>query len=194
MAINSQYPGFVDIAYHSLYAPHSMEQCHHGWNYSGGDPESGTFNTWDDGEVEADVMIRNLVDTLKVFHLPTTVFDFYTIYTLADPTADPVPVYAAALGVAGTSAETEWAKAVTTTLNFKTTDFFDAKIKMLDTPSASGFDPILSFDASPAALEVLEELANTGNGWSARHDSRINTLKTITFNLDQGLRKEYRMG
>lgn len=194
MAENSQYPGFVKIDYHSTYAPHSMEICHHGWNYSGGAPESGTFNTWTAGEIEADVMINALITALKVFVLASTVFDFYTIYTMEDEDADPAPVYAASLGVVGTSVETEWSKAVSTTFNLKTTDFFDAKIVLLDTPSASGFDKILSFDASPEAEEILETLADEANGWSARHNSRISTLKSVTFNLDQGLRHQYRMG
>jgi hypothetical protein len=194
MAENSQYPGFVKIDYHSAYAPHSMEICHNGWNYSGGSPESGTFNAWDSSEIEADVMINALVDTLADFHLATTVYDFYTIYTMEDEDADPVPVYANTLGVAGESTETEWAKAISTTFNIKTVSFADMKIVLLDTPSASGFDKILSFDASVAALDVMDQLTAETNAWSGRANSRPGTLKSITFNLDQALRHQYRMG
>ena len=193
MTQNSQYPGFVEIFYHTLWGQHSMEVCHHGWNYAGGSPESGEFNTWDDGVVEADVMINDFVDTLLPFFLPTTTFDTYTIYTMADEDADPTPVYAAALDLDGTSIETEWAKAVQTTFTFRTESFNIAKLVLLDTPSAAGFDKILSFGASVEALAILAELSDETNGWSARANSRINTLVQISYTLNETLRRSYRM-
>lgn len=190
---NSQFPGFVDIVYHSPYGVHHMEICHHGWDFSGGSPVSGNFNTWNDTQIEADLMINNLVDEMLPFWTGVVVLDQYTIYTLADPDAPPVPVYAAALGNAGTSIETEWLKAVQTTFSFRTTNFGVAKLVLLDTPSASGFDKILSFAASAEALAIFAELSSLDNGWQARDQGRINVLSQITFTLNEKLRREYNM-
>jgi hypothetical protein len=193
MAPNSLYPAFVVIDYHSLWGAHKMTIPTRAWDYSGGTPASGAFADWEEGQKEADVMVNDLVDELAPFFLATTTFDLYTIYTMASATAAPTPVYSAALGIDGTSIETEQAKGVQTTFTFRTDLFGIFKLVLLDAPAAAGFDRILSFDASPAALAVLGEVSALANAWAGRDGGRPNTLVQIAYTLNEKLRREYNM-
>jgi hypothetical protein len=167
--------------------------CHHGWNYDGGVTPGGTINTWNGGVIPAIDMIEDLIALFVPFFLPSYNFDFYTIYTMASPTAEPVPVFTDSLNNPGTSIETEWAKAVQTTFSFGTEAFGQAKLIFLDAPAAAGFDKILSFGASAEALAILDMLKDEDRGWQARDQSRITVLKQITYTLNEKLRREFNM-
>lgn len=193
MTPHSLYPAYVVIDYHSAWGTHKMTIPTRAWDYSGGTPASGAFSNWEEGQVEAHTMISALVADLVPFFLPTTTFDLYTIYTMANETALPTPVYSAALGVDGTSVETEWARGVQTTFSFRTDLFGTFKLVLLDAPSAAGFDKILSFDASPAALAILAEVSNLSNAWAGRDGGRPNTLVQIAYTMNEKLRREYNM-
>lgn len=193
MAENSLYPAFVRINYHSPYGVHTMTIPTLGWDYSGGTPLGGIFAAWDASDREAVDMISDFVNLIKPFFLATTTFDNFTIYTMASAEADPTPVFAGELAIDGTSVETEWAKAVQMTWTFRTSLFGIFKLVFLDVPSASGFDKILSFGASPEAEAVRDYLAADTNGFAGRDGGQVSVLDQISFTLNEKLRREYHM-
>lgn len=190
---NSRYPGFVEIVSHSPYGVHTQEICHHGWDYSGGTPPGGVFNTWNGGTQDAVTMVEDLISVLIPFYLPSYNFDMYTVYTMADPDADPTPVWSDSLNNPGSSVNTNQAKAVQTTFSFGTEAFGQAKLIMLDAPTGTDFEKVLSFAASPEAIAILDMLKDPDRGWQARDGSRITILKQISYTLNEKLRREYNM-
>jgi hypothetical protein len=193
MAANSLYPSFVKIDYHSVYSVHSMTIPTLQWDDETSVGGKGQFMSHAGTPTDADAMIKDLIDLIKVFFLATTSFDAYTIYVMDTPTSVPLPVAANSLGVAGTSVETEWAKAVQTTFTIRTALFGVMKLVLLDAPAAAGFDRIASFDASPEAEAIVDELSDVTNGWAGRDGGRPNTLVQIAYTLNEKLRREYHM-
>lgn len=193
MALNSLYPAFVKIDYHSPYGAHSMTIPTLPWTnipIAGG---HGAFDIWSVGTRDADDMIKDYVNLLKVFFKPDHFFDQYTIYTMATPTSAPTPVTGNTLSIEGTEASSHWSKAVQTTFSIRTADFGQMKIVLLDAPVPNSFDKIASFDASPEALALVAELADPDNGWSGRDGSKPATLTQIAYTLNEKLRREYNM-
>lgn len=193
MTANSQYPGFVDIAYHSPWGNHHMQLCTTQWDDSIVVSPQGSFLSWTGTPRDADDMIKDLANKLKVFFQPDHFLDSYTIYTMASPTSRAIPVRAGSLNIEGTEASSHWAKAVQTTFSIRTSDFGQMKLILLDAPQPGSFDKISSFDASPEAVAVIDELASSANAWSGRDGARPYVLSQITYTLNEKLRREYGM-
>lgn len=189
---NSLYPAFVKIDYHSAQGAHVMIIPTLEW-HANDILVAGEFESWNAGLVDADDKINDLVDLFLPFFLATTTFDFYTIYTMASPTAAAQPVAAASLAKVGTSVSTTWAKAVQKTLIMRTTDFGIMKLVFLDCPSGNNFDPVNAYGVDPATTAIINELKNEDSPWSARDNGRPNTLIKQTTTLNEKLRKEYNM-
>ena len=193
MALHSLFPAYVQIDYHSPWGAHKMTLPTRTWDdtiVAGG---HGAFLSWTEDPVDADDMIKDLVNVLKPFWMPESFFDQYTIYAFADEDSEPVPVTANSLGIEGTEPNDNWAKAVQTTFSIRTADFGQIKLVFLDAPQPASFDKILSFDASPEAIAVMDELSNDEKAWSGRDNARPMQLVQIAYTLNEKLRREYNM-
>jgi hypothetical protein len=193
MAENSKSPAFVVIDYHSSYAPHKMTLCTREWTDDASVGGSGSFESWAGPQRDAHDMINDLVVLLAPFFKPHVSFDFYTIYTQADEDAVPQPVAAQSLGIDGESAQTAWDKAVQTTFSFRTSNFGTAKLVLLDAPSGGVFGKVSSFDASPEAIAIFDQLKSDDEAWSGRDNGHINVMTQIAYTLNEKLRKNYYM-
>jgi len=190
---NSLFPAFVVIEYHSAFGHHKMTIPTKVYTGSGVGFPAGSFLAWDSSNRDADEMINDLVELLAPFWKVDTTFDSYTIYSMADPEAAPLPEYAAALGIPGSNAGTYWSKAVQTTFSFRTDLFGQFKLVMLDAPAPVSFDRIDTFSTSPEAIAIRDELALSSNAWSARDNGKPITLVQIAYTLNEKLRREYDM-
>jgi hypothetical protein len=193
MAPNSLFPAYVLIQYTTAYGTHFMTLPTLEWMDETSVGGAGRFAVWAGGSVDADEMINNFVDAIAPFWKADTSFNLYTIYTLADAEATPLPRIAKALEQVGTNVTTSWSKAVETTFMMRTDLFGIRRLVFLDAPSGNNFDKISQFDTSPEALAILAELADDGNGWSARDNGKPILLTQITYTLNEKLRKEYGM-
>jgi hypothetical protein len=67
------------------------------------------------------------------------------------------------------------------------------KLVLLDAPSSNLFDKILAFGASPAAVDIFDQLSDLGNGWAGRDGAKVGVMVQIAYTLNDKLRREYGM-
>lgn len=192
---NSLFPGFIVIDYHSTVGQHKMTIPTRAWNPLGGTTGHGGYVAWDSSDRDADEMVIDLVTELCKICSDEVDFDRYTIYTMADVDAFPVPVAGdtcnALTGVDGTPG---WFKAVQFTYTFYDTEFKDAKLTLLDASSNGDFSKRLPGALSADEQDVVDEFILVSNAWSSRNGARPSTLRSLTVNLNQKLRREYGLG
>lgn len=189
MTTNSLFPAAVQINYHGALAPHTMTIPTKVHNAGAG---SGSFDTWAGGTISADTMINALVTLMLPFFNSDTVFDNYIINEYADAVSPADPVYSAPfVAKVGSDGGASWAGAVESIIIARTDAFGIAKLSLLDSISNNDFNPILS--ASGALSALLTEWFALTNGWSGRDNAKPSTFMKMTLNLNQKLRKEYRL-
>jgi len=187
-------PASIRFDYHSAFGPHTMIVKTLPWLPSSITGSMGSYVSWSGAPVDAEAMIDDLVDKMKVFLNPTSSFDLVTIYTKATPTALSVVEAIKALAVVGTSAAGGVSKAVQATFNFKTTIAGNTKLVFLDYPHGTGdFDKQTFTSFSAGAIALFTELALVTNAWAGRDNHRINTFVSVTNTLNEKLRKSYKM-
>lgn len=189
----SLYPSFVVITYSTAFGIHTMSLPTRAWDPVAGSFASGSFPAWDDDSpVEADTMIQELLTTLAEFVPTNTNFGRYTIYTMATPTSIPLPRYTAAIDIDGTAAPNSLYEASQLTFHFKTEDFNESKLVLLDAVQPDGFNKILnplSFADVPA---VATNWTSVDNAWAGRDGTRPGTIYSITCDLNDRLRRAYK--
>lgn len=191
MAPNSLSPASVVIDYHSAYGPHKMTIPTREWfptSITGG---LGSYGNWLAGTIDAEAMITNLIDKLKVFLKTNAAFDNITIYTQATATSPNIPRTSKAIAIAGL-ATTGNEAAISRTWNFKTTANGNGKIELLDSPlPATGFARIHAADFNAGELDVLGEIEGGLNAWSGRDDNQFNNCRAISIDLNDKLQRMY---
>jgi len=182
-------PYFVRCNYHYILGPHTMTLPTNVWN-----PDStvGTFEAWDSSAPAADTMINDLVTLMLPFFDANTTFDNWTIFKQLLPTDEPTPQMGGGFtGKIGTNGGGSWSAAVELIITARSTNFGIAKLDFLDGASNDNYNPITTFTG--AIANVVNEWADPSNAWRARDNGRINTFLKMTVNLNQKLRKTYRL-
>lgn len=192
MAPNSLSPASVVISYHSAYSAHRMTIPTLAWIPVGFAGDLGGYASWNASARDAEAMIGDLVAKLKVLVPATTLFDEATIYTMATPTSPNIPRASKALAVAGTSASTDPSAAVSATFNMKTGGNGNSKIVLLDVPIGNNwFAPIFPADFTTALTDVFDQMNDPNNAWAGRDDEQIQSFRSVTFDLNDKLQKQY---
>jgi hypothetical protein len=190
MTVHSLAPAYVQIMYHSAYAPHVMTIPTKEWNP--GTPY-GDFDTWSASSVPGDEMIEDLVTLMLPFFQPTVTFDSFTIFTKEDALAPAIPRASKVLDLDGTNIGAGEMKATQATWSAKTEAGGNAKIIMLDYYHGGDFDKIdfggLGVDGSAFTAEWF----NTAKGWAGRDNARPYFFQQISITLNEKLRREYHM-
>jgi hypothetical protein len=187
-------PAYVKLDYISVWGAHSHLIPLKEWILTNLSGTMGSFINWAGAPVDAEVMIDDLVDLLAPLHKADTTYTLATIYKKLLAEDPALPVASKALTVVGTSALTTHAKAIQATLNMRSLGVQPVKLVFLDVPHSGGdFDkvPASGFDADINA--IVSEFTNINNAWSARDNTRPNTGISVTWNLNQELRKNYGM-
>lgn len=192
MAVESLDPAYVQIDWHSPYAPHRMTLPTVAWSpVNALLGHTGTYINWLGATLDADVAINALVTLLAAEYNSDTVFDRYTIYTKASPTAESVPVIAENLAVAGSGTFTGWSEAVQATIFMRDTAFKPTKLVLLDKPTDNAFGRYYVLDTPSVPLVAL--WMSTAGIWSSRAGNRPNVFKNVTVTLNKRLRREYHL-
>lgn len=195
MAPNSLSPASVKINYHTTFAPHAMVLPTLEWFPTSITGTLGSYQAWDLTTIDAEVMINDLVDLLAALVPSTTIFDAATVYTQATATSPNIPQASAALTQVGSSGATGLQEANSATFNFKTLGNGNAKIVLLDFPlGTGGYNAIHPSGFGADVLALAAEYESTAKAWAGRDDTRVNVLRKVTFDLNDKLQKEYRMG
>ena len=194
MAPNSLSPASVKINYHSAYGAHAMTIPTLAWFPTSISGNLGSYNPWTGTPIDAEQMVNDLVDLLKVFLQATCAFDQATVYTQATPTAPNIPQASVALTQVGTSGATQFNQAISNTFNFKTFANGDARLVLLDAPvPATGFIPLVPAGFTTDVSNLEGEFTDTANAWAGRDDSRPTLLRKVTYDLNDKLQKLYHL-
>lgn len=187
-------PASVLINYHTAFAAHTMTLPTLAWFPTSITGALGSYQAWDLSTIDAEVAVNNLVDLLAPLVPASTVFDLATVYTMAGPTSPNIPRASVGLIQVGTSGATGLAEANSATFNFKTLGNSNAKIVLLDFPLGSGgYNRLLPTGFSAPVLALAAEYESTAKMWAGRDDTRPSVLRTVTFDLNDKLQKQYRM-
>lgn len=190
MAVGSLSPAFVQISYHSPYAPHVMTIPTREWEPG---IDGGTFQTWEDSNINAVEMVEALVDKMKVFFVAAVSFDSFTIFTQPTPEDLPVPRFSAVLDVVGTNASSHPYKAIQQTWTAKAEDGSLAKLVFLDMQNAGNFERLTFADLGAEGTALLNEWFAETNGWSSRLNARPYFYLQTSTTVNEKLRKQYHM-
>jgi len=194
MAPNTLSPASFVIDYSTPYATHRMTVPTLAWLSTSITGALGSYAPWTGSNIDAEVMISDLIDLLKAFVLPTTSFNLITIYTKDDSDAPNIPRASKDIAVVGTSGGTGLAKAISTTFNFKTTGNGNAKLVLLDTPLGSGgFEPLFPSGFTTPVTDLSDLFTDPLAAFSGRDDNRPNILRKVSFDLNDKLQKSYHM-
>jgi hypothetical protein len=188
-------PTFIQIDYTSAYAPHSMRLHATEWNpvpITGG---MGSFTNWNGTPRDAEEMIDDFLLDLKELMNPYSTITLATIFTKPTESAPSIPVASKSLAIVGTNALTTHDKAIQSTVNMRTTLFHPVKLVSLDVPhDGTNFDKQNISTAGTSYVAVYNELRGDDNAWCGKDGAQIGSLISITWNINQALRKQYGMG
>lgn len=190
MTVHSLAPAFVEISYHSAYAPHVMTIPTLDWTPGG---TYGDFATWSSSSIAADAMIEALVDKLQPFFQATVIFDSFTVFTMEDATAPAIPRASKVLALNGTNIGVGEMKATQGTWSAKTEAGNVAKIVMLDYYHGGDFDRVDFSNVGVDGTAFLDEWFALTNGWSGRDNSRPYFFQQLSITLNEKLRRQYHM-
>jgi hypothetical protein len=137
--------------------------------------------------------IEDFVDVIKAAYKTTYNFQSWTLFTMEDPEATPIPVQSGNLNIAGTNASTTWDKAVQQTLTWRTDAFGIFKLVLLDSVSDGSFDKVVDVEANPG-IEAIHDYVTADETWLAGRDGgRPNVFLQNAKTLNEKLRRSYRM-
>lgn len=192
MPLHSLFPSYYVINYHSELARHKMTLPTRAWNSLGGTGGSGGFTAWDESNRDAIEMIVDLVALLVVRHGATVVYDDWTIYNIPVENGPAFPVAAGVFtGATGEDSSPGWYKAVQATFSFFDTAFNESKVVLLDAASDNGFDRRSIATYIAAETDVATEWMLDSNAWASRAGFQPVTFRTVTYTINNALRKRY---
>jgi hypothetical protein len=190
---NFRGPFFVVIEYHSSFGPHRMQIPTKDWSPPAFGADFGLFEKWEGGQIDADLMISNLVGKLKAFLTPDSVFDNYTIFSQPTDTVGAVPVMANDLGATVGTAAASWDQATQMTVNFRTSLFGKAKLVLLDFSALDDWSKVRTLPGSGALFDLVGEFTASTNGWQGQDNGQPTTFVSVTRTLNEKLRRSYRL-
>jgi hypothetical protein len=181
-------PYWIQLNY-TGYAPHTMTIPIKGWNPSG---TIGTVDIWSGGTENTLTMMSGFVTVLKPMFNADISFNNYLVYKQLLPADTPEPVSSQQFsGQIGTNAGGSWASAVEIIFIARTTAFGIVKLDLLDACSEDNFNPVISPATNPQLL--IDYWFNDAHGFAGRDNAQPNTFLKYTVNLNQKLRKSYRL-
>lgn len=191
MSHNSLYPSFVRINYTTAYAPHSQTVPTTTVSNDAGDWQ---FHPEDGGTViGVDDAVIAWIGTMRQYYPASTVFTDATLFTMATPTATPVPVFSFPIALLGTGVPGtgDDVKATQGTFTFRTDQGGIFKLVFLDM-IVSSWEKITS--PTNALVSALVTHVLTTQHWMAGRDGgdpRVFLQRATT--LNERLRRSYRM-
>lgn len=192
MTEHTLFPSFVVVNYHSEMARHKMTLPTRAWNPLGGETVLGGYEAWDSSNRDAVEMINDLVTKLVVRHGATVVYDEAVIYNIPVEFGAAYPVgnviFEDAVGTDGTPG---WYKAVQATFSFYDTGFNESKLVLLDAASDNGFDRRSAATYITAETDIANEWRADTNAWASRAGLQPKTFRTVTYTINDALRKRY---
>lgn len=191
MAVYTLFPSYVNIFYHSPWAPHVATLPTRQWSTGVG---NGTFLAWDASDIDAEDMINEYVDALTALFTTEIVFDYYQINNFADEESAPVPVAYGDLAQAGSvAAGVIDNKAIQFTVTWQCVGGHILKTVLLDANSASDHDKIGPTGIAAAVPDLVTAVTAPTNAWASRAGTQPLFPKQGAYTINERLRRAYHM-
>jgi hypothetical protein len=157
-----------------------------------GDP-TGSMENWDGDTITVQDMMDAFLTAMAELFLASTLINGYSVWTYADPDADPVFRAAESLSITGTSTSVNQAKAVQTTYSMLDTEGEVVKLTTLDAPVVS-FERFVGLSALTADEAAWVNIfASVEWAFSSRNGAKPNIFRQRSSTLNEKLRREYHM-
>lgn len=191
---NSLSPAFVKINYTSQYAPHVMTVPSVPLIAAAGEDAPPYFDLRG-AEIDVSVVtgVTDFVNIIKPMFPPGTTFTDYTVFSQPGVGDIPVPVWSAALGIAGTAGSAADKKAIQNTFTFRATDFSLFKLVLLDVPNDLGFDRRATLAGSAPHVAMSNYVTAQATWIASRGGGRPKTFLQYSSTLNEKLRRSYKM-
>jgi|SRR6185436_2751370 len=187
-------PSYLRFDYHSSYGPHSQTIPTKQWLQTSITGTLGSYINWDGDAIDAEDMVDEYLLEAKTLLPTTSVFDLVTVFNWDATLEKFLPVASAAQSVAGTVTPANVNKAVSLTINMRSLGGQPFKLVYLDYVLAGAeFNKIGPSAFAAGMNDVVNIVSGTTNAWSARDNTRPSTAISATFDLNDALRKQYRM-
>lgn len=194
MAINSLFPAFVRINYLSSYGVHTMTVPAVDVVLNSPVPSGFAFNLRG-AAVDVDVVdaVSDFVDICKPFFRNHVKFVDFTVFTMENPTAQPLPRISRSLTQVGTNVVAGWDKATQMTLTWRTDEFGLFKIVFLDVATGGDFGKVVDLTTAPN-MDALSDYVTADVTWVAGRDGgRPVTFLQASTTLNEKLRRSYKL-
>lgn len=185
-------PAFVEISYHSVYAPHKMRIGLTGINNIGASADTLTATAWDASTPLILDMVVNLVAEMTPRYPASSAFDSCSIFS--QPLATDLPLFVGAFDVSsiGTAATPGWFAATQESINMRDSLGFMAKLSLMDFASGDDFGKYLN--AFTIGVDgIFAELSSSANAWMSQAGNQISSFISRTATLNEKLRRSYRL-
>jgi hypothetical protein len=187
-------PSYIRVDYHSAYGPHSHTLPTLQWLPTSITGAMGSYVGWGSVPLDAEDMIDGLIALAKTQLPPSSEYDVATVFNYDSGAERFVPVATKSLAVAGTSGTGSPNKAVSFTMNLRTTGGSTMKMVFLDiVHTGLEFNKIGPGAFSANQLLIADYLGDIDNAFSGRDNTRPTAIISGTFDLNDALRKQYRM-
>lgn len=195
MAVNSLFPAFIKLAYHSAYGAHSGLLAVREWSSTPLVPLNalGSFTNWAGFPCDGQEMVEDLTAALAAWNPATVVYDSATLYTMDSETAPAIPRAVLPLAVVGTNGTPGWSKATMRTWFFRDEEWSPVKIVQMDGASANNFDPTTDITGNVPAETLVGAFTSTSWAWASRNGLRPKTFHKTIVDLNDKSRAEYGM-
>lgn len=194
MAINSLYPSFVQIHYHSAYGAHVQTIQTRLWSSGIGTHGFGGFTAWVGSVIDADTMVNDLVDLIAPFASDAVHWDEAIVFNYPAPLpALPNPVAVFPLTQVGALADVPAAQALQMTNNFFDSAFNIFKLILLDIDVTGHFVPQKLIDLTTAKKTLMNYITGDTHAYASRADLRPTVFRQTVWKYNDKLRKEYHL-
>jgi len=187
-------PSYVQLDYSTPFGNHSQSIATVQWIPTSITGDMGSYVAWNTVPIDAEAMIDAFVAVEAPFLGTDYSYDLATIFNFDGAANKFLPVATKALAVAGTGATAQPRKAVSQTFNYRSTGGGAVKLTFLDSSHAGAdFNKQSFLDFNADAIALFAEFSSDANGWSARDNTRPSTAISVTYDLNDALRKQYHM-
>lgn len=186
-------PVFAKVEYSSIYAPHvAIIPLRDEWVDTG--TSLGSITPWDGGsDITVISMFEDYMNAWAELLNDTSSFNGITIYTQPDPDVPAQPQASVAVSVPGLLTDAPGDLATQVTLSFRDTEFFLARLTMLDIPVGSDFTKKTPFTVVADIQAVINVFISEDNAFASRHGFRPSQFIAQTTTVNDSLRRAYRL-
>lgn len=189
MAAFSLFPSYVQVYYHSPWAPHVMTIPTLQWNDGA---SGGTFDTWAAGTTGADGMINDFIDQWATLFTSEIEFDYYSIFNFPAEDEDPINVYSGSLAILGTvTPGTINNKAVQLTISWGCSGGSLLKTVGMDANAPTDFLKVGPIGIITFIPLIVAQVTSAASGWASRAGEQPLFGKQVAYTLNEKLRRSY---